>query len=531
MADAPLESAMAMFRGGRYDDAETLLQRLMQVPEATGDALEGLGYIAAKRGDYAKAAKLLERAAALKPDAIDLLLYTGSVYKLAGDPYSARIWFQACLMRLPSCVPAMLHLADAQIQLGDYVAAHAGLNALLCTAPTLAAAHYAQGRAFGAERRYIDEVAAYRRAIALKPDFVDAYVNAGVALRDLRRFDEALAMFKKALVIDPDHAGARNNRAQTHLQLGHYEHGWRDYEWRWRDGGQYHGLSGPLWRGDTPVVGKTVLVHAEQGLGDTLQFVPYLAYFEGLGADVVLRAPESLVTLFSCRGDPNAVSPLRGLSIPACVAHIVSEAAPLPAYDVHIPLLSLPLAFFKRAPNVPARVPYLHADAHRVHAWLERVGALNPQRRPTVGLVWSGSRKLERDNRSTALALWAPVLDLPVQFVALQKEIPLSDIDALNQRENLIDVSGDLHDFADTAAAMCNLDLIISIDTSTAHLAGGLGLPVWTALVYSADWRWQRDRSDSDWYPTMTLYRQPAIDDWDGVIKQIAAALVARFAL
>jgi len=162
--------------------------------------------------------------------------------------------------------------------------------------------------------------------------------------------------------------------------------------------------------------------------------------------------------------------------------------------------------------------------------WRARIDALNAQRRPTVGLVWSGSRKLEDDNRSTALAQWAPIFGLPVQFVSLQKEVPDADTDSLSQFSNLADVSGDLHDFADTAAAMCCLDLIVSIDTSAAHLAGGLGLPVWLALVHAADWRWQLDRSDSDWYPSMTLYRQPARNDWDGVIAQIAAALAARFA-
>jgi tetratricopeptide (TPR) repeat protein len=539
MAVAPLESAMAMFRAGRYDDAEAVLQRLVQAPELAGDALEGLGYIAAKRGDYHRSASLLDRAAALNPDAVDLLLYAGTVHVRAGQLRAAENWFLQCLERRPGWMPALLNLVDVHIRMRDYAAAHARVQQAQCAHPRLAAAHYAQGRVLGAEGRYSEEIAAYRRAIALKPDFVDAYVNAGVALRDLRRFDDALTMFKKALAIDPDHAGARNNRAQTNLQLGRYEHGWRDYEWRWRDGGQFHAMQGPAWRGDTSIEGKTIVVHAEQGLGDILQFVRYVAYFEGLGARVMLRVPACLVALLACRGEASDTdaakiappAPSGARVLPGCVAAVVDEAAPLPAYDVHIPLLSLPRAFFKRERNVPACVPYLHAEERRVAVWRARIDTLNAQRRPTVGLVWSGSRKLEDDNRSTALAQWAPLFGLPVQFVSLQKEVPDADRDTLRQFSNLADVSGDLHDFADTAAAMCCLDLIVSIDTSAAHLAGGLGLPVWLALVHAADWRWQLDRSDSDWYPSMTLYRQPARNDWDGVIAQIAAALASRFAL
>ena len=370
--------------------------------------------------------------------------------------------------------------------------------------------HYNLGRALGMAGRYEDEVAAYQRAIAIKPDSVETHVNLGVALRDMHRFDDALKVFKKAVSLNPNDASARTNRAQTNLLLGVFEHGWREYEWRWRDGGQQHPFGANAWLGESPVTGKTVLVHAEQGFGDTLQFVRYVDALAAQGARILLRVQDPLQALLA--------------TYPG-VAQVIGEQEAVPPFDLHCPLMSLPLALAKTVRQIPAKTPYVQADPARAARWrqlLENTEA----RKPRIGIAWSGRpTHLNDRNRSMRLDDLRPLFEADATFVSLQKDVRETDRETLEQIAQVHDVSGQINDFADTAALIAELDLVVCVDTSVTHLAGALGKPVWVLLPFTPDWRWQVGRSDSPWYPTMRLFRQTSRGDWSGVLSAVREAL------
>lgn len=429
---------------------------------------------------------------------------------VAGRLEKAESLLQGVLVIVPDCVEALEGLAFVTAKKGENQRALEALERITTIHPQLAEAHYGKGCLLGVMGRYDDEMAAYRAAIALKPNFTRAYVNLGVALRDLHRFDEALQQFGKAIEIDPNYAGARTNRGQTNLLLGNFEPGWREYEWRWLDGGISHGFDpGKLWTGDQPIAGKTVLVHFEQGLGDTLQFVRYVDRMVDAGARVVLRVQDALLPL------------LREYT---GTAQVIGENDRVPDFDLHCPLLSLPFAFKTGATDIPAAVPYLRADPQRSAQWREVIG--DAANRPRVGIAWAGlGAHPDNRNRSIRLAELAPLFAATAQFVSLQKDVPDADREALRKFEPLLDVSERLGTFADTAALISQLDLVISVDTSVAHLGGALGTQVWVALPFTPDWRWQMNRTDSPWYPQARLFRQAERGDWKAVVDGLRVAL------
>ncbi len=414
------------------------------------------------------------------------------------------------LAELPDCSEALEGMALVATKKGAYPRALQALERLTAIHPKLAEAHYGKGCVLGMMERYEDEMAAYRCAIALNPNFAPAKVNLGVALRDLHRFEEALQQFALAIDIDPNYAAARTNRAQTNLLLGNFEPGWREYEWRWLDGGAAHGFdSQKLWTGEQSIAGRTVLVHFEQGLGDTLQFVRYVDLIVQAGARVVLRVQKALLPLLH--------------AYPG-TAQVIGENDPVPDFDLHCPLLSLPAALKTGATDIPGAIPYLHADPQKSAHWREIIGGVTD--RPRVGIAWAGLRTpSEHGNRSMRLAELAPLLAANAQFVSLQKDVPHADRQSLRKLDSLLDVSNRLRTFADTAALVSQLDLVISVDTSVAHLAGALGTPVWIALLFTPDWRWQMNRSDSPWYPQARLFRQAVRGDWTEVIDRLKTAL------
>ena len=293
------------------------------------------------------------------------------------------------------------------------------------------------------------------------------------------------------------------------LLAGDFSTGWREHEWRLKSHPELQrAFVQPLWLGDTPLAGKTILLHAEQGLGDTLQFCRYAPLVAAQGARVVLEVQTPLVEL------------LRDL---AGIASVVARGEPLPAFDLHCPLLSLPLAFGTTLDTIPAHIPYLHAPSERMAAWQARLGATT---RPRIGLVWSGNAGHKRDRaRSIPLYALMPLFDLDAAFVSLQKEVRAADAAVLQQTAKIIDVSPALETFADTAALIAQLDLVIAVDTSVAHLTGALGKPLWLLLPAAPDWRWLTARDDSPWYPTARLFRQTDTRVWGPVVARMRAAL------
>jgi hypothetical protein len=337
----------------------------------------------------------------------------------------------------------------------------------------------------------------------------ELYVNKGTALRALIRDDEALASF--AAAVRPDCAEAHWNAALIRLRRGDFATGWRDYEWRWRKAdwaGRRRSFSAPLWRGDEPIAGKTMLLHAEQGLGDTIQFVRYAPRVAERGTTVVLECAPQLKGL------------LQGLD---GIAHVIATGEALPPFDLHCPLLSLPLAFRTELATVPSAVPYIRPPAEGAAKWR---GRLPSNGRPCVGLCWAGSNAHLNDrNRSIALDRFAKIFTVGgVDFVSLQKDASAADA-AILSAHNVALPAVQFADFADTAAVVGMLDLVISVDTSVAHLAGAMGKPVALLLPFSPDWRWMLDRADSPWYPTMRLFRQATLGAWDGVIARVCDAL------
>jgi len=356
----------------------------------------------------------------------------------------------------------------------------------------------------------------FDRALARRPAYAAALCNKGAALTHLHRFDDAFAAYRRARAIDPAHAEAEWALALLNLLSGNFEAGWAGREVRWKVPDlpiAHFDYAQPMWLGQESVEGKTVLVHVDEGLGDTIQYVRYVAMLAGRGARVILVVPASLCRLLS------------GLS---GVAQCVAMGSELPAFDMYCPIGSLPLAFGTRLDTIPAAVPYLPApDAARVQAWEARLGQHGRLR---VGLVWSGNPNHRNDhNRSVPLGILSDLLDLDAEFVSLQKDASADDL-ALLARSEVIDLTAQLTDFTETAALVSCLDLVISVDTSVAHLAGALGHPVWTLLPYTPDYRWLLNRDDSPWYPTMRLFRQGANGNYSDVIARVRSELDALIA-
>jgi hypothetical protein len=355
-------------------------------------------------------------------------------------------------------------------------------------------------------------LACYDRALAVAPDIVELHINKGTALRALNRLDDALASFTAAARLDPERAEARYNAGLVRLCLGQYEAGWSDFEWRWHKGDwrdRRRNFSAPLWRGDAPLDGKAILLHAEQGFGDTIQLVRYVPLLARSGARVILECPADLVPL---------------LRHTEGVCRIVARGETLPAFDTHCPLFSLPLAFRTTLATIPNAVPYIKVPSDYRDKWATRFVGGSGMR---VGLVWAGSpAHLNDHNRSIPLPAVEPLLAIPdVHFVALQKSVAAADAAWLTRFCNVTLLGDELGDFADAAAVVAALDLIIAVDTSVAHLAGALGKAVGLLVPFAPDWRWLIDRTDSPWYPTLRLFRQTAIGDWSAPLARLCHEL------
>ncbi|MGP0089283.1 MAG: tetratricopeptide repeat protein [Xanthobacteraceae bacterium] len=359
-------------------------------------------------------------------------------------------------------------------------------------------------------RRFEDALASYDRALAIRPEHAEALSNRGGALQELKRFEDALASYDRALALRPDYAQAHWNRALLRLLTGCFAEGWRGYEWRRKlESWVPRSFARPEWSGDDPA-GRRLLLYSEQGFGDTIQFARYAPLAAARGARVVLEVQPPLKSL---------LSGLTGVEV------VAAKGEPLPPFDAQCSLLSLPLMFNTTVETIPAVVPYIHAPADRIEAWKRRL----PHDAPLVGLVWSGSGATTRDlDRSIAFEQLAPLLEVSgIRFVSLQKDVRASDAGALREHNEVIDLCSDLKDFSDTAAVVAQLDLVISVDTAVAHLAGAMGKPVWVLLPYLPDFRWLLDRDDSPWYPSARLFRQSAARDWDEVMACVGSELAA----
>jgi tetratricopeptide (TPR) repeat protein len=581
-----LRHAQAFYEAGEWERAERLCTSILQLQPQQLDAIKLLGIIAAQSRRAPQALELLGRLVAARPDDPVAHNNYANVLRVLQRLDDALQSYERALRLKPDYAEAHSNRGGALLQLGrfadalqsceralqfrpDYVQAHVNRGTALrelrrfdaafeCyeralqLKPDYSEAHALRGSVLQKLGRFEEALRSYERALQLKPDYAAAHLNRGSALQEFGRFGEARESYERALQLKPDYAevysnlGAwhylRNepeaavvdlnraidiqpdlavaymNRAYAELLAGDLESGWVDHEWRWKamphlldprypDRTRWHGLES--------LTGKTIVLHSEQGLGDTLQFSRYAKPVADLGATVILEVQSPLATL---------LANLEGLS------QLVVRGEPLPSFDYHCPLMSLPLAFRTSLSTVPARVPYIRSDSLKTRLWKEKLGASTKLR---VGLVWSGGFRRGQPElwsvnrrRNVPLAKLAALRNSDVTFYSLQKgraaQAELTELKAVGwPGPELIDFTESLRDFSDTAALMENLDLVISVDTSTAHLAGAMAKPVWIMNRFDGCWRWLLNRTDSPWYPTARLYRQQRAGDWDEVVERI----------
>lgn len=498
--------AMSCFQQGDLSRAEKLCAGILEYRPEDFEALHLLGMLNFQRQRMAEALRFLAAALRVNPGSPEVLSNLGLALHATGRYDEAISHFRNAL-QLASDHPEILYnLANAHLELGHAADALANYDAALAAAPGHVGALVNRGNALLRLNNPVKAIASYDAALKAMPGHPQILTNRGHALRRLDRPAEALADFKAAMTAAPEFAEAHFEAAMTQLTLGDFDAGWKEYEWRWKTGAfarQRRSLPAPLWLGNEPVGGKTILLHAEQGFGDTIQFIRYAPLLVGRGARVICEVQPQLRPLLSGFADVT----------------VIAAGEPLPAFDLQCPLLSLPLACRTQLATVPADIPYLAAPAERLAHWRDRL----PPDGPRVGFVWSGSPSHKNDaNRSIPLARLTPLFDNPpVRCLSLQAELRSADREVLRGLPNLVHLGDELRDFADTAAIAALLDVVVTVDTAVAHLAGALGRPTVVLLPYAADFRWLRDRSDTFWYPTAKLFRQPAFGDWDSVVARL----------
>jgi tetratricopeptide (TPR) repeat protein len=496
----------------RGDDAAAtrLFEALLRHDPENFDALHGLGQVHARHRRLDTALTLVQ--AALKNDRsrADGFASLGLIfYRLRRLP-QALASFAEGLRLDPDDVTLRNGRGVVLLELGRPDAALADFEYLLARAPDDCDTRGNYGNALLKLNRPAQALAAYDRALAARPDNAQLLTNRAVALRRLDRPQEARISASRALLSRPDFAEARFVEAIARLTLGDFS-GWRGYEARWAVGNlpsQRRNFTAPRWLDGEPLAGKTVLLHAEQGFGDTLQFVRYAPLLVERGATVILEVQRELVRLLS--GLPG-------------VAAVIARGEALPAFDLHCPLLSLPLAFSTAPATIPAQCPYLTAPAAEVAAWRARL----PCGLRSIGIAWSGDPTHDNDlNRSIGLAILAPLFDIPgVNFVSLQQDVRPDDQVLVQGLPELSCGGVPFRDFAETAAVITALDAVIAVDSAVAHLAGALGKPLFLLLPFAADFRWLRERRDSPWYPSARLYRQPQFGNWEAAVAALARDL------
>ncbi|MBV8664991.1 MAG: glycosyltransferase family protein [Burkholderiaceae bacterium] len=461
---------------GQLDEAETIAIRLTQERPQHGPAWKFLGVILKLQGRHGEALRAMHRAFQLLPDDDQVQSNLGAALAEAGE--------------LPAA--EQLHRRALDIN------------------PRNTQTHTNLGNVLSLQGRMEEAETCLRRALELQPDFAQGHHNLGSLLHDLGRIAEARSCYRRAIELDRNLAQTHWNDSMCQLQAGDFDQGWQQYEWRLQTAHiRVRRFEQAQWSGQD-LQDKTVLLHAEQGLGDTLQFCRYAPLVAARGARVLLQAPSALKRLLT--GLPG-------------VAQLMAEGEVLPAFDYHCPMLSLPLAFGTCLSSIPARVPYLTVTSNAADAWRKNLEAMDI---PRIGIAWAGNPQHRHDRwRSIALEHFLDLADGNQTFHCLQKDISVTDLSLLETRADVYRHA--LNDFSDTAALIMALDLVITVDTAVAHLAGALGKPVWLLLPFQADWRWLTQREDSPWYPTMRLFRQTVREDWGSVFAAVRQALARRF--
>jgi len=523
----------------KLQEAKMHYRRVIELRPEQASAYYNLALALEQEGKLEEAVGSYREALRLEPENLSALNNLGNILTTQRKLAEAIACYRQVLRLKPDFAEVHANLGNALADQDRLAEAVDSYRQALRLRPDYAEAHYNLGVLF-AKRGSLDEaIACYRQALGLKPDYAEAQVNLGNALRLTGQLDEALASFERALRVKPDFASGRWNRSVVLLARGEFEQGWPEYEWRWAQHSfALRHFAQPLWDG-SDLGGRTILLYAEQGLGDTLHFIRYVPLAKQRGGSVIVECQAPLLRLLA--GFPG-------------IDCLLAQGSPLPAFDVRAPLLSLPGIFHTSFGSIPAPVPYLRADADLVKHWRRELkkglgardegresgmafSSLAPRPSPLapflVGIAWQGNPTNPGDrHRSIPLVHFARLAQVPgVQLISLQKGPGSDQLHGLAGRFPVLDLDNRLDEasgaFMDTTAVMMNLDLVISSDTVVPHLAGALGVPVWVAVSLAPDWRWLLDREDSPWYPTMRLFRQNRYGDWEGVFGRIAEDLRA----
>lgn len=540
-----LDQANLCLQKGDLWRAEFLYRQVIQGDPLRPEAHAQLAMVFIRRGQTPEAAKALEQALRLKPDDAAALFHYGNVLYALQRPSDALASYDKALQASPDLTDALNNRAVLLCALGRFEESLAGLDRVLALDPANPLAQHNCGIALaGLERfeeavraydaaialvpgradswnnradalcklqRFPEAVESYDKALSLNPRSADACYNRGVALTELKRVEEALQSYQQCVALEPSHVKAIYNLSLCLLQLGRLEEGFRLYESRKHlpdPVGLYH-YSKPPWSGGG-IKGKALLVRAEQGAGDIIQFSRYAVLLKDKGAKVILAVPGKLTRLLK--------------SLPV---DMVGADGPAPDFDYHVSLMSLPLLFQTSLESVPADTPYLSAEPERVEKWKDKIGDAGFK----IGIVWQSSASGAAIGKSFPLRQFAGLSKIPgVRLISLQWHDEAGEVPDFPVEQLGPNFDGGEDAFIDSAAAMQVLDLVITPDTAIAHLAGALGRPVWLALKYVPDWRWLLDRSDTPWYPAMRLFRQPTSGDWDGVFGPMQAELTSLVA-
>ena len=514
-----LQIATAHLRSGRFDEAESACQKILQLEASNAHALHLLGVIAQQTGRSSLAVELLGRAIALNGAVPDFHNNLGNVLGQLGKLEEAAERFAQAIAIKRDYPEAHNNLANVLSRQGRFEEAAQHYQKAVSLKPNYVEAHCNLGGLYRKLGQFDQVIASFQTAVQIDPASAEAYNQLALAHQDQGDLTTAIAMLEKAIALKSDSPQLRFNKALALLMAGQWEAGWREYEWRWRlseHHAQRFRFKEPLWEGGDPA-GKTILLHCEQGLGSSLQFMRYANLLKQRGAKVIVECQPPLKKLLSC---------LDGIQV-------LAKGEALPSFDCHLPLMSCPRVFKTTLASVLADGPYLRADAGLVEHWRKELAADSSFK---VGIAWQGNPAYAGDRqRSIPLKHYAALAKVPgVRLYSLQKIRGMDQIRESGAGEWLIDLAPKLDEnsgpFLDSAAVMKNLDLVITSDTSIAHLAGALAIPVWVALCSAPDWRWLRDRSDCPWYPSMRLFRQGRFGDWESLFQQIAQALSAAIA-
>ncbi len=523
-AEAHNNIGLILFEQFRFEEAVISYERALQLNPKFLQAFNNKGSALRELGNYSQALKSFEQALELNPEYAQAHSNKGLVLQDLQNWEAALNAYQTALKYKPDYAEALNNCANVYKELGQTQKAKQFYLDALALRNDYPDALCNLGALYREDQQISDAMQCYTRALELNPSFAQAFYNRGNLFKDLRDFGRAMTDFHRAVRLMPNFAEANLNIAIVSLTLGNMAPGWLGFEWRWRSkelkqSGVNAYAEHPLWLGEGSLVNKTILLHAEQGLGDTVQFCRYAKLIKALGARVILVVPNELFEL------------LIGLE---GVDQLFRKGGSPPHFDYQCPLMSLPLAFNTQLKNIPSPNAYIQCDPAKASFWSNWLSTHQYQKtnKAKVGLAWSGNPLHHNDrNRSLSLSQLHELAQLDLDFISLQKNMSQTDKETLVTFSSVRDVSAALHDFSDTAALVECLDLVVTVDTSVAHLAAAMGKPVWVLLPLNSDWRWLDQTSTTPWYSCMRLYRQSTHRDWRSVLEQVRFDLCSKFNL